>query len=287
MVGMNEGGRVLRGRSRWLMPGALRSSALSALSASSALTASSLSAQSPPSPISDNSFLIEEAYNQDPRVVQHISNFSRSSDGSWLYTFTQEWPVTGIRHQLSYTIPVLHNDGTGVGDFQLNYRLQVLGDDNAAVAFAPRLTLLLPTGSSSRARGAGGAGVQIGLPVSLRPSTWLALHFNAGLTLFPTEKNTAGAEATGLNYNLGASAVWLAFHRLNFLTEWEWFDTETPVSGGGARRDQAMFLNPGMRWSYDFRSGLQIVPGVAYTIGLGPSDGADALFLYLSFEHPF
>jgi hypothetical protein len=40
-------------------------------------------------------------------------------------------------------------------------------------------------------------------------------------------------------------------------------------------------------WAFDFRSGLQIVPGAAYTIGLGPSDGARALFLYLSFEHPF
>jgi hypothetical protein len=287
MVGMNESGGVARGGLRWRRPGPQKSPALTALTALSISSLSAQTSQSPPSPISDNSFLIEEAYNQESHVVQHINNFSRTSDGDWLYTFTQEWPVTGVRHQLSYTLLLLHADGTGLGDLQLNYRLQVLGDADARVAFAPRLSVLFPTGSSSRARGAGGAGAQIGLPLSLHPVSWLALHLNAGLTVFPAEKNTAGAEATGLNYNLGASAVWLALHRINFLTEWVWLDLETPLSGGGTRREQAMFLNPGVRWGYDFRSGLQIVPGVAYTIGLGPSDGARALFLYLSFEHPF
>ena len=32
----------------------------------------------PPEPIQDTSFLIEESYNQDPEVVQHISTFQRS-----------------------------------------------------------------------------------------------------------------------------------------------------------------------------------------------------------------
>ncbi len=68
---------------------------LTALSVLSVLSAPSvLPAQTPPSPppISDNSFLVEEAYNQESRVVQHISTFSRGSDGGWIYTFTQEWP---------------------------------------------------------------------------------------------------------------------------------------------------------------------------------------------------
>jgi hypothetical protein len=51
-------------------------------------------------------------------------------------------------------------------------------------------------------------------------------------------------------------------------------------------QDDVVFLNPGVRWAFDFDSGLQIVPGVAYTFALG-ADDADALFLYLSFEHPF
>ena len=48
---------------------------------------------------------------------------------------------------------------------------------------------------------------------------------------------------------------------------------------------------PGRRGARDdawnLRNGLQIVPGLAMPIGLGPSRGDNALFLYLSFEHPF
>ena len=40
--------------------------------------------------IQDNSFLIEEAYNQEPGVIQHIQTFQYMKDGTWGYTFTQE-----------------------------------------------------------------------------------------------------------------------------------------------------------------------------------------------------
>ena len=44
--------------------------------------------------IQDNSFLVEEAYNQEFGVVQHISSFTRFWDSKdWNYSFTQEWPV--------------------------------------------------------------------------------------------------------------------------------------------------------------------------------------------------
>jgi hypothetical protein len=39
--------------------------------------------------------------------------------------------------------------------------------------------------------------------------------------------------------------------------------------------------------AFNFAGGLQIVPGVAYTIGVAPKGVEDSLFLYLSFEHPF
>ena len=49
--------------------------------------------------VQDNSFLIEEAYNQEPGVVQHIFNLTGSrdkmrgpDDRAWTFTFTQEWP---------------------------------------------------------------------------------------------------------------------------------------------------------------------------------------------------
>jgi hypothetical protein len=48
-----------------------------------------------------------------------------------------------------------------------------------------------------------------------------------------------------------------------------------------------LFLSPGIRWAYNFKNGLQIVPGIAVPIGVGPSGGEKGVFLYLSLEHPF
>lgn len=226
---------------------------------------------SSPEPISDNSFLIEEAYNQEPGVVQHVGNFFRPDAGdAWTFMFTQEWPVGGMRHQLSYQVPILNTDGngTGLGDLGVNYRYQLKGVDGGPLAVAPRLTVFLPTGSEDRGRGSGSVAIQTNLPVSYTLGSSVAMHWNAGVTLVSQSAQI---------WNLGASAVWLLRPRFNVLVEaiWGWGGEETA------------FLNPGVRWAHDFASGLQIVPGVAYTIGLGPSSGEDGFFLYLSFEHPF
>jgi hypothetical protein len=124
--------------------------------------------------IQDNSFLVEEAYNQNFGVVQHISSFTRFwNSKDWNYSFTQEWPVPGDeRHQLSYTLVALHSgglpgSGIGIGDVFLNYRYQLVGNGDTRVAFSPRLSLILPTGDSSQGRGAGSFGVQTSLPLSV------------------------------------------------------------------------------------------------------------------------
>jgi hypothetical protein len=229
-----------------------------------------LAGQAPPH-IADNSFLIEEAYNQEAGVVQHISTFSRAeNDGSWEYGFTQEWPYRGLRHQLSYTLPLVHPDGrgTGLGDILLNYRYQLVGRGDDPLFVAPRLSLVLPSGSEDAGRGSGSLGLQGNFPVSVVVSRALATHYNAGLTL---EGDAGSVEA-----NLGASAILRVRRWVNFMVETVWSSAE----------DDVVLLNPGVRWAFDFESGLQIVPGLAYTIALG-RQGSDALFLYLSFEHPF
>lgn len=58
----------------------------------------------PAAGIQDNSFLIEEAYNQEAGVVQHINNLRRQGR-DWSYTFIQEWPIGSQTHQFSYNIP--------------------------------------------------------------------------------------------------------------------------------------------------------------------------------------
>ena len=62
-------------------------------------------------PIQDNSFLVEEAYNQEDGVVQHISSFERLTNShDWVYTQTDEWPLRSLRHQVS---PILRRNPLG------------------------------------------------------------------------------------------------------------------------------------------------------------------------------
>jgi hypothetical protein len=63
--------------------------------------------------------------------------------------------------------------------------------------------------------------------------------------------------------------------------------SQTVVAGDRTQWTTSLFLSPGVRWSYNLRHGLQIVPGIGVPLGVGPSAGERAVFLYLSFEHPF
>ena len=257
----------------------------------------SASAQMPanqkPSSIQDNSFLIEEAYNQEDGVVQHISTFTRLwPSGDWIYTFTEEFPVRGQRHQLSYTLPVMNSGGTpgltaGIGDLALNYRLQMVGSGTTRIAFAPRFTLIAPTGSVRMARGMGGYGFQTNLPLSVVLSKHFVTHWNAGATIIPRAKDALGAKARVTGFNLGQSVIWQVHPRFNVLLETLWTRTERVVGPNNTQHDDALFVSPGVRWAYNFENGLQIVPGIAMPIGAGPSVGDKGVLLYLSFEHPW
>jgi hypothetical protein len=257
------------------------------------LLPAALRAAEEPAPIQDNSFLIEEAYNQEPGVVQHIQTFSRARrGGGWLYTFTQEWPLRGQRHQLSYTLPYERAEdgagaGKGMGDVAINYRLQLLGSGEEAVALSPRFSLLLPTGDERRGRGAGALGYQVNLPLSVVLGPRAVTHVNLGATWTPGAKNAAGEEADLDSYQLGQSFVWLLAPRVNLLVELAYASEEEVAGRGVAERAESFSINPGVRWAHDLPGGLQVVPGLALTLGAGPSAGERAYFFYLSFEHPF
>ena len=246
-----------------------------------------------PGPIQDNSFLVEEAYNQEAGVIQHISTFTRLwASKDWAYTFTQEWPVPGRpRHQLSYTAAVTSagafpGSGPGIGDSLFNYRYQVLGSGESRVAFAPRATLIAPTGSASAGRGYGGLGFQVNLPLSVVLGKQFVTHWNLGTTLIPNARNAAGDRASTTAYNAGQSIVWLAKPRFNVLLETVWSGNEAVIARGQTQRSHSLLVSPGIRWAHNFANGLQIVPGIAVPIGVGPSGGERGLIVYLSFEHP-
>ena len=269
---------------------------LCAVTAAGPLTAQSAPSASPrdgPPPIEDNSFLVEEAYNQERGVVQHINTFSRSTRAAdWMYTFTQEWPLGGRTHQLSYTVPLGRSvddaeAAVGLGDIAINYRYQIGGGEDVGFALAPRLSVLFPTGASRRALGSGGTGVQVNLPFSVELPARLVAHSNAGITYTPRARDTSGNTVATSSYALGQSVIWLARPKLNVMLESTWTSAQDVVGPRQTERSTEFLISPGLRGAIDFSSGLQIVPGIAFPFGIGSSRGERAVFVYLSFEHPF
>ena len=244
--------------------------------------------------VQDNSFLVEEAYNQEPGVVQHIlnfvQNFTRSTgedSNEWSFVFTQEWPVFSQTHQFSYSIPytVLEEDGrsvSGLGDMQLNYRLQVLMESETRPAFAPALSLILPTGDADKGLGDGTVGYQINLPVSKVVSNRWTINGNAGVNFLP---DVSGHDL--VNYNLGASAIYAVSSNFNLMLEAvsNW-DEEVDINGG-TTRDPAVVISPGVRYAFNHPNDAQTVIGIAVPIGLTSAAPDFGVFLYASFEHFF
>lgn len=240
--------------------------------------------------IEDNSFLLEEAYNQEDGVIQHISAFQYMKDKSWVYNFTEEWPAPRQRHQLSVTVPIVFNEiETGFGDIALNYRYQAVF--NNRTAFSPRFSILLPTGNYSNGNGYGVVGYQLNLPLSFVLNRKLVSHFNLGATYSPNVKGiTSPIESADfrpdiININYGASVIVLVTPNFNFMLEAAG-NTMNTLEGDYSEKSSSFFLNPGIRYAINCKSGLQIVPGLAVPVGIGPSTGEYGLFAYLSFEHP-
>ncbi len=246
----------------------------------------------PEPPIQDNSFLVEEAYNQEDGVIQHISFVQVLNTHDVVYTQTDEWPLRSLKHQLSVTAAFDESGnyrafGPGWGDTALNYRYQLMGSGETRLAIAPRLSMLLPTGDSGAGRGYGGWGLQTNLPISLQLNRYLVTHWNAGVTWIPSAQDSQHQHATLVNPNLAESTVWLVKPRFNALCEVVWTNNATVVASGQVIRQQALYVSPGVRWAYNFKSGLQIVPGVGVPLGLMGATGQRGAIFYLSFEHPF
>jgi hypothetical protein len=217
-----------------------------------------------PFEIIDNSFFIEEAFNQDAGSVQTIGILRMSARSEWETSLTQEWPLRGHTHQISYSIPYAATpDARGVGDVMLNYRIQLMADARGTPAFSPRLSLILPTGDSRRGLGETGLGWQLNLPFSEQARD-LYLHWNLGFTRMPSAARP----------HVGASAIWRAAPMVHPMME---------ALLEGADR---VTLSPGIRVGWN-RGEAQWVIGVA-----GPVVREDSLTTfsglgYLSYEFPF
>lgn len=236
--------------------------------------------------ITDNSFLVEEAFNQDPHVVQNIFTFQRLTARDWQFTFTQEFPVPRERHQLSYTLPVQSLDGTGgMGDVLVNYRLQVLEEGDGRPAFAPRFSVILPTGSVDA--GAGTHGVQVNLPFSKRQGD-LYFHWNGGFTW---QRTSDGVSLT--SPVAAGSVIYRARQMLNLMLESvvAGLAAEVPPTVPGApstaHRTLTTTLSPGVRGGWNVGDDKQIIVGAAVPVTWSGGDTSRAVFLYFSYEGPF
>jgi hypothetical protein len=241
-----------------------------------------------PGPIEDNSFLIEEAYNQKSGEVQHIFNLVRSYIPRGLsFNFAQEWPLWGQEHQISYDLPFDYDYNHGfatLGEVAINYRYQVLGVEEHDIALAPRLSMLASMGDGLNGQGSGGIGVELGVPLSVVLLPALVSHTNASLTYFPSATLAPSIKGSFTSFGIGQSLVLLIHPKFNMLIEAVWSRDSYGAPLDNLEAEDSFVINPGVRWAHDFSNGLQIVPGISVPID---SDGIAQLLVYLSFEHDF
>ncbi len=244
-------------------------------------------------PIKDNSFLIEEAYNQEAGVVQHIVTVQHfaSPNHFWGLAYTQEIPMFGMRHQLSWTVPfvsVYEWDNLGIGDIAVHYRLQAMDGANG-VAISPRLSVFLPSGDENR-RGEGVVSWQANLPISIDLNRSFVLHLNGGATLVPNRgfwdylDTHAHFEHDLTSFNVGGSLVWLSRGNVNLLCEIVHNDSEEIVSARDTDRFNETIVNPGIRFAINKPFG-QFVPGIGMPIRFSDGETDFGVFGYFSFEH--
>jgi hypothetical protein len=82
------------------------------------------------------------------------------------------------------------------------------------------------------------------------------------------------------------SIIFLLYSNFNFMLEAAGNTVTTRSGNAGHKVLNTVLINPGLRYAINFKSGLQIVPGLAFPIGMAGLKGEIWTFGYLSFEHP-
>jgi len=234
--------------------------------------------------ITDNSFLVEEAFNQEAGVVQNIFGVYAPGDGSWAASFTQEWPLRVHAHQFSYTVGFGRGgSGIGFGDIALHYRFQVADETARRPAFAPRVSLILPTGDVRRGLGEGSPGWEMNLPFSKQFRDFY-LHWNGGFTQLPLADGPS-AEYDLFTPKVAVSGIWRARPMFNVMLE-AVFGWPEEIVDASTDRTSATTVVPGFRTGWNAGDAQVIVGlGVPTTFVSGVSN--TGVFGYFSYELPF
>jgi DtxR family Mn-dependent transcriptional regulator len=234
--------------------------------------------------IMDNSFLVEEAFNQEAGIFQNIFGMVLGDDG-WAAGFTQEWPLGSQTHQLSYTLQWLDGGETvGFGDALVNYRYQALVEGPGRPAFSPRISVVLPFGDVPTGLGDGSGGLQFNLPFSKQTGDWY-WHWNAGLTWLPEAEDELGREENLSSPFLAGSTIYRLRPMFNLMLESVWLSQEI-IEDVGTGRESLFTLSPGARGGWDIGD-HQLILGVAVPVTWVSGDADAGMFLYFSYELPF
>ena len=236
--------------------------------------------KSAPFEILDNSFLVEEAFNQEAGIFQNIFGFQRTGD-VWSLRSRRNGPSPSQKHQLSYTLRALGtpNGRLDFGDVMINYRYQATVEGPGIPAFSPRVSLILPTdGSGDRS-----IGLQINLPLS-KQSGDLYFHGNAGFTWLPRARGPA-ERVSLLTPIVSGSAIYRLRPMFNLMLESVLSFAAVHGELGSTERETVFTISPGARGGWNLGD-QQLILGAAIPITFADETNT-GVFLYLSYELPF
>lgn len=241
--------------------------------------------------IEDNSFLMEEAFNQEWGVYQFIQKYQTSKVAKgYEYSFENEIPITDKTHQFSYEFSRGRGDAdsdTAISDTTLNYRWQPLNKDG--MLLSERFGLIVPTGSVEKESGNGVYGFEFMQAATITINDRFMNHWNMGFSVLPNaETKGIDKKRTITSFTAGSSIIYLWKDNVNFLVEGV-LESGQGVNPDGSKSSETSFtINPGARFAWDLEwKDTQIVPGISFPTELlnGPTE--HGVLVYLSIEPKF
>jgi hypothetical protein len=241
--------------------------------------------------IEDNSFLLEEAFNQEAGVYQFIQKYQTFDRAKgYEYSFENEIPVPDERHQFSYEFSrsrATAGEDSEISDTTLNYRWQPLNKDGLLVA--QRFGLIVPTGKPSKGSGNGVYGFEFMQAATIPLNERFMNHWNLGFSVLPNAKS-AGHDEKGTisGFSAGSSIIYLWKDNFNFLLE-GLLESGQEIDATGEKLSSTSFtLNPGMRFAIDLDwKDTQIVPGISFPTEMMNGPTEHGVLVYLSIEPKF
>lgn len=241
--------------------------------------------------IEDNSFLLEEAFNQEWGVYQFIQKYQTADNADgYAYTFENEIPITDKTHQFSYELTYARPEASAasaLNDVGLNYRFQPYNKNG--VILADRVGLVVPTGRVNKDAGNGVIGFEFMQSASIQLNDDFITHFNFGFSVLPHAKsNGIRQRRTQTGFSAGQSLIYLWKDNVNFMFEALMESGQVTNDDGSKTPETAVTLNPGMRFALDLDwKDTQIVPGISFPTEIlnGPTE--HGVLVYLSIEPKF